>query len=112
MALRDITAEEYDSVVSSDGLVLVDFWASWCGPCKMMAPILEQLAEQNRDVLSVVKVNADDQPELLDRFGISSIPTILVYANGTIVKTIVGAKPLPALSQDIDEFLNNARNSL
>lgn len=112
MALRELTVEDYDSVVGSAGIVLVDFWAAWCGPCKMMLPVLEKLAEENVDVLSVVKVNADDQPDLVSRFNVFSIPTILVYVNGEVVKTIVGAKPLPGLLQDIDPFLNDARNSL
>lgn len=109
--IKDIKTDEYDEeVVNDGGLVLVDFWATWCGPCRMVAPILSELAEEYSGQLKIVKVNADEEPDLLDRFGISSIPTILVYNNGEVVKTIVGAKPKPGLLKDIDEFLNTGEN--
>jgi thioredoxin 1 len=105
--IKDIKTDEYsEEVVNDGGLVLVDFWATWCGPCRMVAPILSELAEEYAEQLKIVKVNADEEPELLDRFNISSIPTILVYYNGEVVKTIIGAKPKPALLKDIHEFLN------
>ena len=104
--IKDIKTDEYDQeVVNNGGLVLVDFWATWCGPCRMVAPILEQLAEEYADKLKIVKVNADEEPDLLDRFGISSIPTILVYNNGEIVNTIIGAKPKLGLIKELQKFL-------
>jgi thioredoxin 1 len=109
--IKDIKTDEYaEEVVNASGLVLVDFWATWCGPCRMVAPILSELAEEYSEQLKIVKVNADEEPDLLDRFGISSIPTILVYNNGEVVKTIVGARPKPGLLKDIDEFLNTGKN--
>ena len=104
--IKDIKTDEYDQeVVNNGGLVLVDFWATWCGPCRMVAPILDELATEYSEQLKIVKVNADEEPDLLGRFGISSIPTILVYNNGEIVKTIIGAKPKVGLLKEIQDFL-------
>lgn len=104
--IKDIKTDEYaEEVVNAGGLVLVDFWATWCGPCRMVAPILEQLAEEYAGKLKIVKVNADEESDLLGRFDISSIPTILVYNNGQIVRTIVGAKPKPGILKELEGFL-------
>ena len=104
--IKDIKTDEYDQeVVDNGGLVLVDFWATWCGPCRMVAPVLDELATEYSEQLKIVKVNADEEPDLLGRFGISSIPTILVYNNGEIVKTIIGAKPKVGLLKEIQDFL-------
>lgn len=104
--IKDIKTDEYDQeVVNNGGLVLVDFWATWCGPCRMVAPVLDELATEYSEQLKIVKVNADEEPDLLGRFGISSIPTILVYNNGEIVKTIIGAKPKVGLLKEIQDFL-------
>jgi thioredoxin 1 len=104
--IKDIKTDEYDQeVVNNGGLVLVDFWATWCGPCRMVAPILSELAEEYAGKLKIVKVNADEEPDLLGKFDISSIPTILVYNNGQIVKTIIGAKPKPGILKELENFL-------
>jgi thioredoxin 1 len=104
--IKDIKTDEYDKeVVSSGGLVLVDFWATWCGPCRMVAPILSELAEEYSEQLKIVKVNADEEPDLLGKFNISSIPTILVYVDGEIVKTIIGAKPKAGILKELAEYL-------
>lgn len=104
--IKDIKTDEYfEEVVNTSGLVLVDFWATWCGPCRMVAPILEQLSEEYAGKLKIVKVNADEESELLGRFAISSIPTILVYNNGEVVRTIVGAKPKPGILKELEDFL-------
>lgn len=104
--IKDIKTDEYDQeVVNNGGLVLVDFWATWCGPCRMVAPILGELAEEYAGKLKIVKVNADEEPDLLGKFDISSIPTILVYNNGQIVKTIIGAKPKPGILKELENFL-------
>lgn len=104
--IKDIKTDEYnEEVIDAGGLVLVDFWASWCGPCRMVGPILEQLSEEYAGQLKIVKVNADEEPLLLERFGISSIPTILFYKDGEIVNTVIGAKPKPGLVKELQNFL-------
>lgn len=82
-----------------EGKAIVDFWAEWCGPCKMVAPILQELSDENG--VELIKVNADEQPELSQEFGIVSIPTILMVENGQVTKQIVGAKPKYALAKDL-----------
>jgi thioredoxin len=81
-----------DDVLMSDKPVIVDFWAEWCGPCKMIAPILEEIAAEN-DGLVVAKLNVDENPQTAASYGITSIPTMNVYSGGQVVKTIIGAKP-------------------
>jgi thioredoxin len=104
--IKDIKTDEYnEEVINASGLVLVDFWASWCGPCRMVAPILSQLDEEYAGQVKIVKVNADEEPLLLERFGISSIPTILFYKDGEIVNTVIGAKPKPGLVKEMQNFL-------
>ena len=85
--------------------VLVDFWAEWCGPCKMVAPVLEEIAADNADKLTVAKLNIDENPQIAANERIMSIPTMNVYKGGQLVKQIVGAKPKAALLADLAEFL-------
>lgn len=94
-----------DDVLLSPIPVLVDFWAPWCGPCKMIAPVLDELAAEASDKLKIVKVNADDNSGLTAEFSIRSIPTLLVFVNGQVVKTLTGAKPKPALLAELAEYL-------
>ena len=94
MAVIQVTEDNFDEVVmKSDKPVLLDFYADWCGPCKMMSPIVEQIAEKYADTYVVGKVNVDEQPELAERFGVMSIPTLVVMKNGKIAQQPVGARP-------------------
>ncbi len=92
-------------VLQSDKPVLVDFWAEWCGPCRLVAPVLEEIASQHGEKLQVVKLNIDENPQIARDYQIMSIPTMSVFQGGKVVKTIVGAKPKAALLRDLADFL-------
>ncbi|OQY36818.1 MAG: thioredoxin [Anaerolineaceae bacterium 4572_5.2] len=94
------------TVLQSDIPVIVDFWAPWCGPCKMVAPTLDKLAEEYAGKLIVAKVNTDDNAEWAGKFGVQGIPTMLFVAGGKVVHQQVGALPEPMLRQVLDQFLN------
>ena len=92
-------------VLNSDKPVLVDFWAEWCGPCRAVAPILDEIARDHGDKVTIVKLNTDENPAITGKLGITSIPTMHVYQNGEIVKTIIGAMPKPKLLRELEPFL-------
>lgn len=93
-----------DDVLMSDKTVVVDFWAEWCGPCKLIAPILEEIATGNDNIV-IAKLNVDENPQTSASYGITSIPTMNVYKGGQVVKTIIGAKPKAALLADLAPYL-------
>ena len=85
--------------------ILVDFWAEWCGPCKMIAPILDEIADEHEGRLRIAKLNVDEAPDIARRFGVMSIPTMILFDNGEPAKRVVGAKPKAALLNDLAEYL-------
>lgn len=97
-----ITMDNFDNEVTNcEKTVMLDFWADWCGPCKMLAPTISEIAEEFSDSVKVGKVNVDEQPELADKFGITSIPTVIVFKNGKISGNSVGYVPKSKLEQMI-----------
>jgi thioredoxin 1 len=94
-----------DQVLNSDKTVLVDFWAEWCGPCRAVGPILDQIAAEHSEKIEIVKLNVDENPQTAAKYQITSIPAMKVYQGGEVVKTVIGAKPKPALEADLAAYL-------
>ena len=106
MATTKVTTADFEAVVlKSTTPVLVDFWAEWCGPCRAVGPILEEISNEHGDKLKIVKLNTDEEGAIAMKYGISSIPTMNVFVNGEVVKTIVGAKPKPSLLKDLESYI-------
>lgn len=106
MGARAVTDQSFaEDVLGSDKPIMVDFWAEWCGPCRAVSPILDQIATEHSEKIDVVKLNVDENPETAMKYQITSIPTMKVFRAGEVVKTVIGAKPKPALEADLQEFL-------
>ncbi|MTD15293.1 thioredoxin [Nakamurella sp. YIM 132087] len=106
MATKKVTDATFaDDVLLSDKPVIVDFWAEWCGPCRMIAPILEEISEKHADKVTVAKLDIDANPQISQQYQILSIPTMLVFQNGKPVKQVVGAKPKAALLAEFSDVL-------
>ncbi|KQO95903.1 thioredoxin [Leifsonia sp. YIM 134122] len=107
MTARAVTEATFDAeVLKSEKTVLVDFWAEWCGPCRAVSPILDQIASEHSDKIDIVKVNVDENPQLAMKYQITSIPAFKVYQAGEVVKTVIGAKPKPALEADLAAYIS------
>jgi thioredoxin 1 len=104
--MKAVTDADFETeVVKSSKPVLVDFWAEWCGPCKMIAPVLEEISVAHGEKLEIVKMNVDENPKTPASLGITGIPALFVYKDGEIVKQITGAKPKAALLRDLADFI-------
>jgi thioredoxin 1 len=106
MATSAVTTANFDAeVLKSSTPVLVDFWAEWCGPCRAVGPILEDISNEYGSKIKIVKLNTDEESAIALKYGITSIPTMNVFVNGEVVKTIVGAKPKPAILKELESFI-------
>ena len=105
MSVLNVTSENYENeVLKSDKKVLIDFYADWCGPCKMMSPIVDEIAEELKEKVKVGKINSDDNMNLAEKYGIMSIPTILVIKEGSVVKTFVGVTDKTTIINEINNI--------
>lgn len=102
--MAELTASNFNETIS-EGVHLVDFWASWCGPCRMQAPILDDLSKDLGDSVQIDKVNVDEQQELAMQYGVQSIPTLLIFANGQLVNRLVGVRMKDALKQELAQYV-------
>ena len=101
--MGDVTDTDFEErVLGSDGVVLVDFWAEWCVPCHMVSPVVEEIGRDKGDALQVAKLNIDDNPEVTRRFGVMSIPTLMLFKDGEEIARVVGARGKDALLKEID----------
>jgi len=106
-ASKAVTDDSFDSdVLKNPKPVLVDYWAEWCAPCRLVAPVLEEIAQEYGSKIDIVKLNVDENPRVTQAYGIMNIPTLNVFKDGQVVKSIVGARPKSALLRELAEFLS------
>ncbi|SDJ23511.1 thioredoxin 1 [Nonomuraea maritima] len=105
--LKSVTDESFEAdVLGKDGIVVVDFWAKWCGPCRQMAPELEKLQAAYATRIDVLKLDIEENPRMAERYGVTSIPMLNVYRDGEVVKTIIGAASMESVAAELAEFLD------
>ena len=103
---KNVTDATFEAdVLKNDKFVVVDYWAKWCGPCRMVSPVLEEIASEHADKIDVFKLNVDENPVTSQRYGILNIPTLSVFKDGEVVKEIVGARPKSALLRELADFI-------
>jgi thioredoxin 1 len=95
-----------NEVLNAEGIILVDFWAPWCGPCRMVGPVLEQIAREKEGLLKVAKVNVDENPVLASHYGVMSIPTMIVFKNGKLLEKFTGAQPKNVIEKKLERWIN------
>jgi thioredoxin 1 len=106
LTIPSVTAATFDAeVLGSRGTVLVEFWAEWCGPCRAVTPVLEGIAREGALAVRIVRINADDEPEISMRYRVLSLPTMKVFRGGDVVGTVIGAKPAAALRAELERYL-------
>ena len=106
MSINSTKDSTFDQdITSSDKPVIVDFWAEWCGPCKQIGPILEEISNEKKDIINILKLNIDENPEIPQKYGVRGIPTLMMFKNGNVIDTKVGSLPKSILSEWIDSHL-------